>query len=580
MLHRYLPLMVALLAVVLTLPSLRAGWILDDYWHRLYFAGKDIGLDHEMNQSEYPLDIFRFMNGDPEQIAKLRDMGLPWWTYEKVKGAFWRPVTAVTHWLDYQLWPESPVWMHGQSVLWYGLLALVVAIFYRRLMGVTLAAGLAGFFYAIDDAHGTPVGFLANRNILICAFFGVLALIAHDRWRRGGKHRWAFGAVLLLLISLLAKEAGISVCAYLIAYALFIDSGTWRRRAVSLLPYLVLVILWRIVWTSMGYGVEGMGGYVDPLQEPMRFLQALITRAPILLLGQWSGPPADFYLLVGMNKVALMVGALIMIVLVGIGLIRLLKLNRISRFWLTGMILSVVPVCTTFPSDRMLIFVGIGAMGLLGQFICSVWGRDKIPVKHFLHRWLVVFLGVIFILIHLVEAPPALMHRSANPFGLRRIINSYLVDVEMDKSVEQQDVILVNPPVPLFAAYMPVMRAFAGKPVPKGVKILSSSGDKVRVYRRDEKCLVVRPKGGFLIFHFDKLFRNKQHQLKLGEKVKLTGMTAEVTELTDDKQPAEAAFYFDVPLEDKSLRWLQWKEGKFVPFVPPPVGEQAELRFK
>ena len=580
MTHRYLPVMVALLAVVLTLPSLTVGWLGDDYWHRLFFCGKDIGLDQTMNPTEYPLDIFRFMTGDPEHIAKLREIGIPWWTYEKVRGAFWRPVTAVTHWLDYQLWPENPVWMHGQSVLWYGLLALVVAIYYRRLMGVTWAAGLAGLLYAIDDARGTPVGFLANRNILICAFFGILALIAHDRWRHGGKHRWAVVAVLLLLVSLLAKESGISVCAYLIAYALFIDSGSWRGRAASLAPYLVVIIVWRLVWTELGYGVYGLGGYVDPLQDPVHFIQALITRAPVLLLGQWALPPADVYIIAGVNRAALIIGALIVMVLVGIGLIPLLQLNRISRFWLTGMILSVVPICSTFPSDRMLIFVGIGAMGLLGQFICSVWGRDKIQINNFLHRWLVVVLGVIFILIHLVEAPPVLMHRSANPFGSRKLIHAYMVDVEMDKSVEQQDVIVVNPPVPLMVAYMPVMRAFAGEPVPRRVRTLSSGGTDVQVYRRGEKCLVVRPRGGYFTFYFDKLFRNEQHPLKLNEKIMMNGMTAEVTEITDDKRPAEAAFYFDVPLEDKSLRWLQWKEGKFVPFVPPPVGEQAELRFK
>jgi len=58
----------------------------------------------------------------------------------------------------------------------------------------------------------------------------------------------------------------------------------------------------------------------------------------------------------------------------------------------------------------------------------------------------------------------------------------------------------------------------------------------------------------------------------------LTGMTVEVTELIADGRPAEAAFRFDTPLEDRSLRWLEWIEGRFRPWSPPPIGETVELR--
>ena len=51
-----------------------------------------------------------------------------------------------------------------------------LAALYRRLMGATAAAGLAALFYAIDDAHGPPVAFLANRNAMMATLFGVLAV--------------------------------------------------------------------------------------------------------------------------------------------------------------------------------------------------------------------------------------------------------------------------------------------------------------------------------------------------------------------------------------------------------------------
>ena len=57
--RRYLPIGLGVLAIVLTLPSLGVGWIMDDHLHRSALLGK--GRISEFIDS--PLDIFRFMNG-------------------------------------------------------------------------------------------------------------------------------------------------------------------------------------------------------------------------------------------------------------------------------------------------------------------------------------------------------------------------------------------------------------------------------------------------------------------------------------------------------------------------------------
>jgi hypothetical protein len=99
----------------------------------------------------------------------------------------------------------------------------------------------------------------------------------------------------------------------------------------------------------------------------------------------------------------------------------------------------------------------------------------------------------------------------------------------------------------------------------------------VRVHRPDERTLAVRPAYGYYAWVLDKLFRTEKHPFCVGDRVELTGMTAEITELTGDGRPAEAAFTFAVPLEDASLQWLQYEDGRFVPFSPPAVGETAVL---
>jgi hypothetical protein len=238
--------------------------------------------------------MFRFFDGDPKHISQLKDYGfLTWWTYEKIKGAFWRPLASITHWLDYIIWPNSPALMHLHSLLWYGALVMAAAFLYRRFATTALVAGLAALLYAIDDAHSMLAGFISNRNALMTTFFGVLAIIAHDKWRRDN---WLAGMALgplLLTASLLSAEAGISTCAYLAAYMLFIDRGIWWKRIATMVPYAAVVIVWRFLWLHLGYGIENLGVYVDPLREPSHFISAVKNNASFLLLGQWALPPSD-----------------------------------------------------------------------------------------------------------------------------------------------------------------------------------------------------------------------------------------------------------------------------------------------
>jgi hypothetical protein len=97
------------------------------------------------------------------------------------------------------------------------------------------------------------------------------------------------------------------------------------------------------------------------------------------------------------------------------------------------------------------------------------------------------------------------------------------------------------------------------------------------VHRTDAHTLVIRSAGGYFAWTFDRLLRDERHPLKVGDRVELSDMTAEVTAVTSDGRPTEASFRFVVPLEDASLRWLCWSDGQWGPFKPPAVRETVEL---
>jgi hypothetical protein len=601
--HRRWPWLAGLLALLLALPSAWRGLFADDYFQRAGLLGSHFSSEFVSR----PLDIFAFVDGDPAHTHRLMDMGfMPWWAYPAVKAGFWRPLTVLTHWLDYHLWPDQIWLMHLQSVAWYAALVIAVAVLYRRVIPVPWVAGLAALAYAVDYTHALPVAFLANRNALLSTLFGVLALVAHDRWRRDGRR---LGAVLgpgLFLLSLLAKEEGVGTCAYLAAYALFLDrwvplprregaGGGFSsaaqnplptrplrgggvpvaRRLLTLAPYAIVLVVWRLIWSGLGYGVAGVGFYVDPLREPLRYLAAVVQRAPYLLLGQWTGPPAETCILEQVVGVTLIkslwwAGIGVAILLAAI-LWPLLRRDATARFWAAGMVLALLPVCATFPADRLLLFPGLGAMGLLAQFLALVFASsERLPSRKLMRA-----AGGVLIAIHLVIAPIALPVL-VSPQTLARLVARTSMRVPLDESVTHQDVIVINPPSLLYAVYFPLEREAAGLPVPRRVRFLSSGVAGMTIQRTDAYSLVIGVEGGYIGWSFERLFRDERHPMHVGERVALTGMTATVTAITNDGRPAEAAFRFAVPLEDASLRWIWWHDGEFRPFTPPAVGETVQ----
>ena len=180
---RYLPTAAAVLSVLLALPVLGVGWVLDDHfigrssWN-VRGSGTCSALPRRCSDSSEGI-----RTGRADSWTSGCSPGGP---TRRLKAEFLQALTVLTHRLDYALWPDSPALMHANSLFWLGAAVFAVACFYRRMLGSTWVAGVAALLFAVDDARGATVGFLANRNVLVAATFGVSALIVHDRARRDG----------------------------------------------------------------------------------------------------------------------------------------------------------------------------------------------------------------------------------------------------------------------------------------------------------------------------------------------------------------------------------------------------------
>jgi hypothetical protein len=563
---------VPLIGVVLCATAVGRHYALDDYVLFLLARGdpRITGL------AQGSFDLFTFTTGRPPDNLALIEHGvmLPWFTDPELRVAFFRPLSSLTHRLDLALWPGTPQLMYLHSLAWLGALLGLVALLYRRLETTAVVAGLASLLYAVDHVHGPAVAWLSNRNALVATFFGVLTLVVHDAARRGASRTAHVLGPVCLSVGLLSGEFAIGAGAYLVAYALFLETKGWRSGLFSLWPYLVVIGIWQIVYKTHDFGVHGSGVYVDPVGDPGRFLAALPTRLAVLMAAELGflpsdaltlGPPKTVPLLVALAALTLAAAALV--------LVSFLRSDRVARFWALGMAAAAVPVAASFPSDRVLFFVGLGGMALVARVITAIFD-PRAPYAGSLVRTSV---AAGLSLIHLALSPALLPARAAQMQLLGRTLETASAVLDRVPDLETKSVVIVNAPLEIFATYIQAERAFEYRTRPPHLHPLSSAATELQVTRTGSSELTLKREQGFLLTPLERHYRSAVASLSVGSRVELSQMTAEVVSTTDDGRPAEVRFRFREPLESARLSFLCWKGDRYVPFDLPALGSTVTL---
>jgi hypothetical protein len=491
--------------------------------------------------------MYNFTKNDPELVATAKNMGImPWWTSDNFGLSFFRPLTEITYRLDYLLWPDNPLLMHLQSLIWYILIIFLVSKLYRRKIKKTWMAGLAILLFAVTHTHAIPASWLANRHSLVAMFFGVLSILAHDRWR---KDSWKAGFLLgplYFIIGLLAGEFALAALAYLFAYMLFLDNETTGKRILSLMPYGVISLLWIFFYNIHGFGSSGSGIYIIPFSDPAAYFRALSERLPILLAGQWGIFIETIYLL--LNKpVPLLIISAILLTLIVIVIVPILKRDKIARFWTLGMILSLLPVCVTFTGSRSLIFSNLGAMGLMAQIIGVWYEKENWLPSNILWKGAARFLIFLLIFIHLILSP---IYTPVSIRGFKRFFEYHATspasNLPVTPEVIGRDLILVNPPLTFLANQIIRYRNFKKLPNPANLRAFASSGyAPMEIKRTDMYTLKIKIKKGFYKQIFDLLVIDPGHFMKIGHKVRLQGHSIKIISLTEDNYPDKIELKFN-----------------------------------
>lgn len=595
--HPRWPWVAAFVGVLLAAPALGAGLQLDDHLHRFL-----VGL-HVQGEGLAPWwDLYSAAEGDPALTRARMDVGFsPWWTLPELRLRFLRPVSAATHYVEYAAWPAAAWLMHAQSLAWYAALVVGVGALLRRWLGPTWVAGLGTLLFAIDDAHATPVGWIAQRNALVSGVLVVVVLVVHDRARRDGWRPGTWLGPLLFALALAAGEASVAALGYLGAHALVLEparrgaagereAGARRaaRGGAALWPYAGVLIAWRMIYDALGYGAEGSGVYLDPVREPAAFVHALPDRMAALGLSQLAWPAADTWAVAPPAWGG--VRALVAAGLVGLALVPWLRGAGARELddtrevdgargmvvALMGSGLALVPAAAVVPADRMLLLVGLGGSAVVAGVIAVAVGSPQARWSPL--RALAVALCPVLLVIHGVLAPLALPRAVA---GLSPALEEHqraaVESLPADAALARQDLVIVNAPPTFVSSTLWLLRwGDERHALPRRLRVLGSTFAPVVVQRSDAHTLVLQPVGGYLGDPFTANARGRAHPLRVGDRVVLDGWTVEIAGMAEDR-PTVVRMRFDVPLEDPSLRWVVWRGDGFVPFVVPPVGRRVAI---
>ena len=135
---------------------------------------------------------------------------------------------------------------------------------------------------------------------------------------------------------------------------------------------------------------------------------------------------------------------------------------------------------------------------------------------------------------------------------------------------------MVNPPDATFLGYLGPIRAGRGEHAPESVLAMAAGVRPLVLMRTSETALTLSSTVALVQPGTDLLVRDTT-PFEVGYRVSFADVAIEGTRVDADGWPTEARFDFARPLEDPSLRFMQWKEQTLEPLPLPRVGERVVL---
>lgn len=558
---------IVLVSLALSLPTVFKGFIVDD------------PLILSLIEEWYPshtnaFDVYSSLIEQPQ---------MPWWASAEAPIAFFRVLSSALLRLDHLLFGRWAPGYHLHSLLWLGVLLILVWRFYRRL--VPRLAPLALLLFALDECHAFTAGWIANRHAMVSVTFGVAALLAHLRWREEG---WRPGpplAVAGFILALLAGEAGATALAYVGAYELLAGPGEGRRRWLGIAPPIAVGLGYVAWYKSMGYGFQGSGFYIDPSARPLEFLGAACQRIPWLLGGALTGAPPEIGLFQPSARPVLVTLGVVSVLGLALGLragrTSLEDGERHHLPWLaTGVLLSLIPLAAGMTETRQLLAPMLGIAVLLAALLDIVWRRWWPSANWW--RWAAAALGVFLLLIHIGVASLLRIVHPLKFSEFSQVLFDRFETVPDWDNASYQEVLVLNADV-LTLFYGPPYLDYLHDTRREHWWVLTAAPHQHRLTRTGANAVEMESLDGEMIASVNETAWPPETELRPGVVIDRGFFTVEVLEF-GEVGPTRLRFDFKKPLDDPGLlilKWgksgFEWGKSGFEKATLPDVGESLLL---
>jgi len=598
------------LGVLLVLPVLANGRVLDDHMQMLMATGSRgvPGLERA------PWDLFSFMLPDADWQATSRAAGfLPWYADPELVVRFCRPLSSLLIVAEGRL--GVPMWLaHAHHLAWHALLIVVTWATWRQLFvrhggerfGGAVApvvAAMTALVFAVDEGPAMTVGWLANRHATITMTIATFALHEHIRWRRGDAPGWM--PPLLLAFAFAWGEVALTITAYLFAYAVWLDEGSWRRRISGLAPGFVVSVAWLGAYKATGWGVAGSSMYLDPFHDAVPYLVQLPSRLALLAGSAFSPlqadlpsmgplvPPVLWTMLVAGIAAALIAGVAV-----------LAGRHRLVGFAVTGAVIGALPVCAIFASDRNLLPMVLGTSGWIAMALVAgmrrvtgaTSGVRARPVAEatssmrahpvaaatsskWAPRW-VAPLVVLTASLHLVAAPLLKPSRAIAPTVFEDLVAGAGASLDpMGDELEGRTLVLLHAPDFFLASYgVMAWRPATDRPRPDVLRTLHTGLGAVTVTRADDRTLVVETTTTFADGSLDRLTFAADFTFGQGNTL-IVGDFVATIEAVEAGRPTRVRFVAPTSLDDDAYRFARFDlaAGGYVETPVPAVGASLSM---
>ncbi|RLU03938.1 MAG: hypothetical protein D9N11_01640 [Ketobacter sp.] len=591
---------VVLLMVVLThMPMPFNSLSTDDYLIRANIVGEKtlfekgmILADPDKSVTQGLLQAFHFYSPPAETVQAYKDYGnLPWWAASAPKMNPLRPVSAFTHWLDYRIAPNWLPFQMLHSLVYLLLLGYCTYRLFWKLSPRASVAVLGTLFVVVDYSHFVNFSWVAARNVFIAGAAGTFALEQFIAWRQQNQVRFLLLSLGMLFVSLLSAEAGIGLAGYLFAYLLLVERASLRSTALSLLPYLLLVVTWRLLYSSLGYGASGIGLYLDPVGSPVEFVSSLVSTLPVLLASMITG--IDGFI-PSLNPSLRIWAALICaaVALLGIYLILpLLRRNALVRFMLMGSILAAVPASALITgSSRSGVFISLGFFWVL-----SLWLHEMMNLER--SRMTRLFAQVV-IAVHFVI--PSVMSFAVSSTLLPVVRAGDMQYQSVEKALlasnGNRSLVVVNSRATIREFYLPFSWFYEYGLVPNSMNSVAPGMTSFYLTRKGNRAFELHApvglpltidakitdlQGGVPAFseaHYVQMLQGlmteSSFHYRVGDVFQSGDMTVSVLEQMDGS-PTRLSISFDSAVDPDNMlwQWYDWESRRYLPMQPLQLGE-------